>query len=179
MGSRGVRSHRTRGCEKYCESASKRRRADVCSNATCVSHTGATKHPSLVVPPNTHPMQQREEASDVQLIAALIRYGDVGLAELYQRHGDAVYGLARRVLEQFVRSGGRHPGGVPASLAAPRSFRPRPGHPAVLPSHAGACARGRRHSDTERPAAKGGGGRPPYAGPRRRHLPRVLGDDPR
>ncbi len=43
-------------------------------------------------------MQQREEVSDAQLITTLARYGDAALAELYRRHGDAVYGLARRVL---------------------------------------------------------------------------------
>ncbi len=44
-------------------------------------------------------MQQSEEASDAQLILTLGCCGDAGLAELYRRHGDAVYGLARRILK--------------------------------------------------------------------------------
>jgi len=85
-----------------------------------------------VVPPNTHAMQQRDEVTDSQLIATLIRYGDTGLTELYRRHGDAVYGLARRVLnssseaedvtqEVFLRLW-RHPERFDPTRGSLRSF---------------------------------------------------------
>ncbi len=77
-------------------------------------------------------MQQIEEASDAQLITTLIGYGDAGLTELYRRHGDAVYGLARRVLrsaseaeditqEIFLRLW-RHPDRFDATRGSLRSF---------------------------------------------------------
>jgi RNA polymerase sigma-70 factor (ECF subfamily) len=43
-------------------------------------------------------MQQIGEVSDAQLVTAVARYSEVALAEVYRRHGGAVYGLARRVL---------------------------------------------------------------------------------
>jgi RNA polymerase sigma-70 factor (ECF subfamily) len=43
-------------------------------------------------------MQQSEEGSDAQLVTSIARYSEVALAEVYRRHGGAVYGLARRVL---------------------------------------------------------------------------------
>jgi RNA polymerase sigma-70 factor (ECF subfamily) len=43
-------------------------------------------------------MQQIGEASDAQLVTSIGRYSEVALAEVYRRHGGAVYGLARRVL---------------------------------------------------------------------------------
>ena len=77
-------------------------------------------------------MQQSEEASDAQLILTLGCYGDAGLAELYRRHGDAVYGLARRILkssseaeditqEVFLRLW-RHPDRFDAARGSLRSF---------------------------------------------------------
>jgi RNA polymerase sigma-70 factor, ECF subfamily len=39
-----------------------------------------------------------DEASDAQLVTSIARYSEVALAEVYRRHGGAVYGLARRVL---------------------------------------------------------------------------------
>ena len=43
-------------------------------------------------------MQDIEEVSDAQLVTSIARYSEVALAEVYRRHGGAVYGLARRVL---------------------------------------------------------------------------------
>ena len=43
-------------------------------------------------------MRQIDEASDAQLVTSIARYNEVALAEVYRRHGGAVYGLARRVL---------------------------------------------------------------------------------
>src|SRR5271163_3411658 len=38
------------------------------------------------------------EVSDAQLVTAVARYSEVALAEVFRRHGGAVYGLAKRVL---------------------------------------------------------------------------------
>ncbi|MGC2486076.1 MAG: sigma-70 family RNA polymerase sigma factor [Acidimicrobiales bacterium] len=38
------------------------------------------------------------EASDAQLVTLVARYDEIALAEIYRRHGGAVFGLARRVL---------------------------------------------------------------------------------
>ncbi len=43
-------------------------------------------------------MQPIEEVSDAQLVTSIARYSEVALAEVYRRHGGAVYGLAKRVL---------------------------------------------------------------------------------
>jgi RNA polymerase sigma-70 factor (ECF subfamily) len=43
-------------------------------------------------------MQLISEVSDAQLVTSVARYSEVALAEVYRRHGGAVYGLARRVL---------------------------------------------------------------------------------
>jgi RNA polymerase sigma-70 factor (ECF subfamily) len=43
-------------------------------------------------------MPQIDAASDAQLVTSIARYSEVALAEVYRRHGRAVYGLARRVL---------------------------------------------------------------------------------
>ncbi|MFY9784104.1 MAG: sigma-70 family RNA polymerase sigma factor [Acidimicrobiales bacterium] len=43
-------------------------------------------------------MQDFSDASDAQLVTSIGRYSEVALAEVYRRHGGAVYGLARRVL---------------------------------------------------------------------------------
>jgi RNA polymerase sigma-70 factor (ECF subfamily) len=43
-------------------------------------------------------MSDMSEASDAQLVTSIGRYSEVALAEVYRRHGGAVYGLARRVL---------------------------------------------------------------------------------
>ena len=42
-------------------------------------------------------MQDIQEVSDAQLVTSIARYSEVALAEVYRRHGGAVYGLARRV----------------------------------------------------------------------------------
>lgn len=43
-------------------------------------------------------MEPLEDLGDAQLVVLVGRYGDAALAEVYRRHGRAVYGLARRVL---------------------------------------------------------------------------------
>jgi RNA polymerase sigma-70 factor, ECF subfamily len=43
-------------------------------------------------------MRHVDECSDAQLVTSIARYSEVALAEVYRRHGGAVYGLARRVL---------------------------------------------------------------------------------
>src|ERR1700728_4506760 len=43
-------------------------------------------------------MTDFNEASDAQLVTSIGRYSEVALAEVYRRHGGAVFGLARRVL---------------------------------------------------------------------------------
>ncbi len=43
-------------------------------------------------------MRRIDESSDAQLVTSIARYSEVALAEAYRRHGGAVYGLAKRVL---------------------------------------------------------------------------------
>ncbi len=43
-------------------------------------------------------MPSIDEVSDAQLVTSIARYSEVALAEVYRRHGGAVYGLAKRVL---------------------------------------------------------------------------------
>jgi RNA polymerase sigma-70 factor, ECF subfamily len=43
-------------------------------------------------------MQEIGEVSDAQLVISIARFSEVALAEVYRRHGGAVFGLARRVL---------------------------------------------------------------------------------
>src|ERR1039458_4555577 len=49
-------------------------------------------------------MQEFSEASDAQLVTSIGRYSEVALAEVYRRHGGAVYGLARRVLSNATEA---------------------------------------------------------------------------
>jgi RNA polymerase sigma-70 factor (ECF subfamily) len=49
-------------------------------------------------------MQDLSEASDAQLVTSIGRYSEVALAEVYRRHGGAVYGLARRVLNNATEA---------------------------------------------------------------------------
>jgi RNA polymerase sigma-70 factor (ECF subfamily) len=49
-------------------------------------------------------MQHIEEVSDAQLVTSIARYSEVALAEVYRRHGGAVYGLARRVLSDATEA---------------------------------------------------------------------------
>ena len=44
------------------------------------------------------------EASDAQLVTAIARYSEVALAEVYRRHGGAVFGLARKVLSNAAEA---------------------------------------------------------------------------
>lgn len=49
-------------------------------------------------------MTDFNEASDAQLVTSIGRYSEVALAEVYRRHGGAVYGLARRVLDNAAEA---------------------------------------------------------------------------
>jgi RNA polymerase sigma-70 factor (ECF subfamily) len=49
-------------------------------------------------------MTDFNEASDAQLVTSVGRYSEVALAEVYRRHGGAVYGLARRVLDNAAEA---------------------------------------------------------------------------
>ena len=44
-------------------------------------------------------MPRIDEVSDAQLVTSIARYSEVALAEAYRRHGGAVFGLAKRVLQ--------------------------------------------------------------------------------
>jgi len=57
-----------------------------------------SKHLLDAAAPNRTCMQQIGEVSDAQLVTSIARYSEIALAEVYRRHGGAVYGLARRVL---------------------------------------------------------------------------------
>jgi RNA polymerase sigma-70 factor (ECF subfamily) len=43
-------------------------------------------------------MPRIDDMSDAQLVTSIARYSEVALAEAYRRHGGAVFGLAKRVL---------------------------------------------------------------------------------
>src|ERR1700679_1757983 len=49
-------------------------------------------------------MQELSEVSDAQLVTSIARYSEVALAEVYRRHGGAVFGLARRVLNNAAEA---------------------------------------------------------------------------
>ena len=49
-------------------------------------------------------MEALSEFSDAQLVTSIARYGEAALAEIYRRHGGAVYGLARRVLNNATEA---------------------------------------------------------------------------
>ena len=56
-----------------------------------------------VVPKNTR-MPDFEKVSDAQLVTAIARFSEVALAEVYRRHGGAVYGLAKRVMGNMTEA---------------------------------------------------------------------------
>jgi len=49
-------------------------------------------------------MADFSEVSDAQLVTSIGRYSEVALAEAYRRHGGAVFGLARRVLNNTAEA---------------------------------------------------------------------------
>lgn len=49
-------------------------------------------------------MPEIDEISDAQLVTSIARYSEVALAEVYRRHGGAVFGLARRVLHNVAEA---------------------------------------------------------------------------
>jgi RNA polymerase sigma-70 factor, ECF subfamily len=58
---------------------------------------GGIHPPCRAVPNNTY-MPDFEKVSDAQLVTAIARFSEVALAEVYRRHGGAVFGLAKRVM---------------------------------------------------------------------------------
>lgn len=49
-------------------------------------------------------MSETGDASDAQLVTAIARYSERALAEVYRRHGGAVFGLARKVLSNVAEA---------------------------------------------------------------------------
>jgi RNA polymerase sigma-70 factor (ECF subfamily) len=49
-------------------------------------------------------MRHIDEVSDARLVTSIARYSEAALAEVYRRHGRAVYGLARRVLHDTAEA---------------------------------------------------------------------------
>jgi len=49
-------------------------------------------------------MPHIDERSDAQLVTSVARYSEVALAEAYRRHGGAVFGLAKRVLQNAAEA---------------------------------------------------------------------------
>jgi RNA polymerase sigma-70 factor (ECF subfamily) len=49
-------------------------------------------------------MRDIDKVSDAQLVTSIARYSEVALAEVYRRHGGAVYGLAKRVLNNATEA---------------------------------------------------------------------------
>src|ERR1700744_6502307 len=49
-------------------------------------------------------MEAPGECSDAQLVASIVRFSERAFAEVYRRHGGAVYGLARRVLNSTAEA---------------------------------------------------------------------------
>jgi RNA polymerase sigma-70 factor (ECF subfamily) len=49
-------------------------------------------------------MPHLDDVSDAQLVTSIARYSEVALAEVYRRHGGAVYGLAKRVLQNATEA---------------------------------------------------------------------------
>jgi RNA polymerase sigma-70 factor, ECF subfamily len=45
-----------------------------------------------------------DESSDAQLVTSIARFSEVALAEVYRRHGGAVFGLAKRVLQSAAEA---------------------------------------------------------------------------
>ncbi len=64
------------------------------SNVRFTQKTTSLRAPA----PNHLTVSDLNEASDAQLVTHIARFSEVALAEVYRRHGGAVYGLARRVL---------------------------------------------------------------------------------
>jgi RNA polymerase sigma-70 factor, ECF subfamily len=54
--------------------------------------------------PNRTNMRDIDKVSDAQLVTSIARYSEVALAEAYRRHGGAVYGLAKRVLNNVTEA---------------------------------------------------------------------------
>jgi RNA polymerase sigma-70 factor, ECF subfamily len=62
------------------------------------------KHLGVPSAPNDQSMDALSERSDAQLVTSIARCSEDALAEVYRRHGGAVYGLARRVLNSTAEA---------------------------------------------------------------------------
>ena len=58
----------------------------------------------MVTAPNDLHMHDPRGQSDAQLVTSIARYSETALAEVYRRHGGAVFGLARRVLNNATEA---------------------------------------------------------------------------
>jgi RNA polymerase sigma-70 factor (ECF subfamily) len=117
---------------------------------------GLRRHPSTSLAPDRACMQQIGEVSDAQLVTSVARYSEVALAEIYRRHGGAVFGLARRVLnnaaeaedvtqEVFLRLW-NHPDRFDATRGSLRSFLLAQSHGRAVDSVRSLDARHKRES---------------------------------
>ena len=66
--------------------------------------SSSPRHPNLRSATKDGGMQEISEASDAQLVTLIARFSEVALAEVYRRHGGAVFGLARRVLNNATEA---------------------------------------------------------------------------
>src|ERR1700722_9850830 len=95
-------------------------------------------------------MQQISDVSDAQLVTAVARYSEVALAEVYRRHGGAVYGLARRVLNNESEAQDVTQEVFFAPMEPARPLRPWPGNVACVPAGPIPCPGRGRHPLAQR-----------------------------
>jgi hypothetical protein len=107
-------------------------------------------------------MQQIGEVSDAQLVTSIARYSEVALAEVYRRHGGAVYGLARRVLNNPTEAEDVTQEVFLRLWNQPDRFDPGPGAPALVPAGPVPRPGRRRHPLAQLAAAARGQGRPAH-----------------
>ena len=97
-------------------------------------------------------MEALSEFSDAQLVTSIARYSEPPLAEIYRRHGGAVYGLARRVLNDTTEAEDVTQEIFLRLWNEPDRFDPSRGLVAFISARPGARAGGRRCPLGQRPA---------------------------
>ena len=105
-------------------------------------------------------MPSIDEVSDAQLVTSIARYSEVALAEAYRRHGGAVFGLAKRVLNNPTEAEDVTQEVFLRLWNQPDRFDPARGSLALLPAGPGARAGRRRRALLELAAGPGGPRRP-------------------